>query len=66
MVEKEDEEGEVQCIPAQMCEKTLGATWRSGTIGDIVEREDWPLTRSVLGDLGSPALTGGSAVQVFG
>ncbi len=32
-------------------------------IGDIVEEEDWPLTRSLLGDHGSPALTGPSAVQ---
>jgi hypothetical protein len=36
-------------------------------IGDIVEKEDWlftwPFTRSVLGDLGSSALAGCSAVQ---
>lgn len=39
-------------------------------IGNIVEREDWPFTwpftRFVLGNLGSSALSGCSAVQDFG
>ena len=37
-------------------EKTLGVTRSPGTIGDIVDKEDWPFARFVLGDPGSPAL----------
>ena len=51
--------------PAQKCERKRLAQPKAlrNAIGDIVGREDWPFARSVLGDLGSSALSGCSAVQ---
>jgi hypothetical protein len=68
VVEKEDEEEDMDAYGRRECERNA---WRNKAlrhaIGDIVEREDWlftgPFTRSVLGDLGSSALSGCSAVQ---
>jgi len=65
---KEDEKGDIHAYRRRRVSENA---WRNKAlrhaIGDIVEREDWlftwPFTRSVLGDLGSSALSGCSAVQ---
>ena len=68
MDEKEDEKEDMDAYRRRRVRENA---WRNKAlrhaIGDIVEREDWlftwPFTRSVLGDLGSLALSGCSAVQ---